>query len=117
MRAFHLLFHAFGARIDAKATQTAVDAAIDQETTLFDTADVYGFGRSETLQGKALGPLYEGVIVATKFDMDMQGLNVPDCGARGSGRCIGTTVETSLRRHGTDWIDLYQLATNVHALE
>jgi aryl-alcohol dehydrogenase-like predicted oxidoreductase len=41
--------------------------------------------------------------------MDMQGANGPDWGARGSRRYIRTAVEASLRRLGTDWIDLYQI--------
>ena len=48
-------------------------------------------------------------MVATKFGMDMQGANGPDWGVRGSRRYMRTAVEASLRRLGTDWIDLYQL--------
>jgi aryl-alcohol dehydrogenase-like predicted oxidoreductase len=49
------------------------------------------------------------VIIATKFGADMQGANGPDWGARASRRYIRIAVEASLRRLGTDWIDLYQL--------
>jgi aryl-alcohol dehydrogenase-like predicted oxidoreductase len=49
------------------------------------------------------------VIIATKFGSDMRGANGPDWGARGSRRYIRIAVENSLRRLGTDWIDLYQL--------
>ena len=55
------------------------------------------------------GTQRENVVVATKFGMDMQGANGPDWGVRGSRRYIRTAVEASLRRLGTDWIDLYQL--------
>jgi aryl-alcohol dehydrogenase-like predicted oxidoreductase len=51
------------------------------------------------------------VIIATKFGADMQGANGPDWGVRGSRRYIRRAVEASLRRLGTDWIDLYQLHT------
>jgi aryl-alcohol dehydrogenase-like predicted oxidoreductase len=51
------------------------------------------------------------VIVATKFGGDMHGANGPDWGVRGSRRYIRLAVEASLRRLGTDWIDLYQLHT------
>jgi aryl-alcohol dehydrogenase-like predicted oxidoreductase len=100
---------AFGARIDAEATQAVVDTAIDCGITLFDTADIYGRGESEELLGRALGARRSDVVVATKFGMDMQGANGPDWGARASRRYIRTAVEASLRRLGTDWIDLYQL--------
>ena len=83
---------------------------IDAGITLFDTADVYGNGGgSETLLGKALGSRRAEVIIATKFGADMRGANGPDWGARGSRRYIRIAVESSLRRLGTDWIDLYQL--------
>lgn len=101
--------NAFGTRIDADTVQGVVDAAFDSGITLFDTADVYGMGQSETLLGRALGNRRDEVVVATKFGMDMQGDNGPDWGARGSRRYIRTAVEASLRRLGTDWIDLYQL--------
>ena len=51
------------------------------------------------------------VVIATKFGGDMGGANGPDWGARGSRRYIRIAVEASLRRLGTDWIDLYQLHT------
>jgi aryl-alcohol dehydrogenase-like predicted oxidoreductase len=101
--------NAFGARIDADATQAVVDAAIDSGITLFDTADIYGQGASEELLGRALGRRRGEVVVATKFGMDMHGANGPDWGARGSRRYVRIAVEASLRRLGTDWIDLYQL--------
>jgi len=99
----------FGRRLDQEATTAVVNAAIDAGVTLFDTADIYGLGASEELLGAALGHRREHVVVATKFGMDMQGANGPDWGVRGSRRYIRTAVEASLRRLGTDWIDLYQL--------
>ena len=101
--------NAFGARIDAARTQQVVDAAIDQGVTFFDTADTYGLGASEELLGKALGRRRDDVVVATKFGMDMDGRNGPDWGARASRRYARKAVEASLRRLGTDHIDLYQL--------
>jgi aryl-alcohol dehydrogenase-like predicted oxidoreductase len=101
--------NAFGARIDAEQVQEVVDAAIEVGVTLFDTADVYGRGSSEELLGRALGRRRDDVVVATKFGMDMAGANGPDWGARGSRRYVRKAVEASLRRLGTDWIDLYQL--------
>jgi len=103
----------FGGRIDADRAQAVVDAAVDAGITLFDTADVYRgeHGSSEELLGKALGSRRDEVVVATKFGADMKGDNGPDWGVRGSRRYIRKAVEASLRRLGTDWIDLYQLHT------
>jgi aryl-alcohol dehydrogenase-like predicted oxidoreductase len=98
----------FGSRLDLEGTRTVVHAALDAGVTLFDTADIYGNGQSEEFLGKSLGSRREEVIVATKFGMNMGGINGPDFGARGSRRYIRTAVESSLRRLGTDWIDLYQ---------
>jgi aryl-alcohol dehydrogenase-like predicted oxidoreductase len=100
----------FGARMPDEDVPGVVGAAIDAGITLFDTADVYGnAGGSETLLGQALGSRRGEVVIATKFGGDMQGANGPDWGVRGSRRYIRIAVEASLRRLGTDWIDLYQL--------
>jgi aryl-alcohol dehydrogenase-like predicted oxidoreductase len=101
--------NAFGARIDERQTRAVVDAAIDHGITLFDTADTYGFGASEELLGRALGSRRDDVVVATKFGMDMEGRNGPSWEARSSRRYVRRAVEASLRRLGTDHIDLYQL--------
>jgi len=96
-----------------EGTDAVVHAAVDAGITLFDTADTYGAepGLSEIRLRKALGSRRADVVVATKFGMDMQGANGPDFGARGSRRYIVTAAEASLRRLGTDWIDLYQFHT------
>ncbi|MFM6849513.1 MAG: aldo/keto reductase [Terrabacter sp.] len=99
----------FGRRVDQDGTNAVVRQAIDSGITLFDTADIYGQGASEEMLGLALGSERENVVVATKFGMDMQGSNGPDWGVRGSRRYVRKAVEASLRRLGTDWIDLYQL--------
>ncbi len=91
-------------------TTAVIEAAIDAGVTLFDTADIYGAerGLSETLMGKSLAGKRDGIVLATKFGMDMGGANGPDWGVRGSRRYIRLAVEASLRRLQTDWIDLYQ---------
>lgn len=96
-----------------EATDAVVNAAVDAGITLFDVADTYGRepGLSETMLGKALGARRADVVVATKFGMDMKGASGPDFGARGSRRYILQAVEASLRRLGTEWIDLYQFHT------
>jgi aryl-alcohol dehydrogenase-like predicted oxidoreductase len=100
-----------GRRLDATRTDAVVNAAVDAGITLFDTADIYHgeHGYSEELLGKALGSRRDEVVIATKFGGDMQGVNGPDWGVRGSRRYIRKAVESSLQRLGTDWIDLYQL--------
>jgi aryl-alcohol dehydrogenase-like predicted oxidoreductase len=96
-----------------EATDAVVNAAVDAGITLFDVADTYGRepGLSETMLGTALGARRADVVVATKFGMDMKGASGPDFGARGSRRYILQAVEASLRRLGTEWIDLYQFHT------
>lgn len=100
-----------GRRLDADQADAVVNAAVDAGITLFDTADIYQgeFGSSEELLGRALGNRRDDVVIATKFGGDMKGANGPDWGVRGSRRYIRKAVESSLRRLGTDWIDLYQL--------
>lgn len=99
--------NAFGARIDEDQAKAVVDAAIEQGITLFDTADSYGDGASEELLGRALGTRRESVLVATKFGMGDH--DAEHFGAHGSRRYVRRAVEASLRRLGTDYIDLYQL--------
>lgn len=96
----------FGGRIDAAATAAVVDAAIDQGINFFDTADVYGNQQSETLLGQALGGRRDQVVIASKFGMPM-GAGLLDKG--GSRRYVRKAVEASLRRLGTDYLDLYQM--------
>ncbi len=93
-----------------EGAQAVVNAALDAGITLFDVADVYGGrpGLSEEILGRCLAGHRDEVILATKFGMDMRGANGPDFGARGSRRYVRRAVEASLRRLGTDHIDLYQ---------
>ncbi|MFC4146262.1 aldo/keto reductase [Micromonospora mangrovi] len=101
----------FGRKLDLDGTRAVVDAALDAGINFFDTADIYGEpqGGSEELLGQALKGRRDDVVVATKFGMDMHGLNGPDHGARGARRYITRAVEASLRRLDTDHIDLYQM--------
>ncbi|MDP3175488.1 MAG: aldo/keto reductase [Phenylobacterium sp.] len=96
----------FGMRIGQDAAQIVVDAAIEAGITLFDTADMYGQGQSETMLGKALGARRQSVVVATKFGQPM-GDAAHRQGA--SRRWIMQAVDESLARLGTDYIDLYQI--------
>jgi aryl-alcohol dehydrogenase-like predicted oxidoreductase len=91
----------FGGRCDAAATRRVVDAALDAGITLFDTADIYGDTQSEVLLGNALGKRRDQIVLATKFGAASD--------ANGSAAYVRVAVEASLRRLGTDRIDLYQL--------
>ncbi|MFI7602829.1 aldo/keto reductase [Actinoplanes sp. NPDC049681] len=101
----------FGRKLDAAGTRAVVDAAFDAGITLFDTADIYGtpHGSSEECLGAALKGRRDEIVLASKFGMDMEGVNGNDFGARGSRRYIVRAVEASLRRLGTDYLDLYQM--------
>ncbi|MET1132120.1 MAG: aldo/keto reductase [Aeromicrobium sp.] len=103
--------NAFGARIDGDQVTAVVDAAFEHGVRFFDTADTYSLGESETLLGAALQGRRDEVVIATKFGMDMQGRNGDDGGRRGSAAYVRRAAEASLRRLGTDVIDLYQLHT------
>ncbi|TCK63064.1 aldo/keto reductase [Curtobacterium sp. PhB136] len=94
-----------------EGTDAVVHAALDAGVTLLDTADIYGGtpGQSESMLGKAIAGRRDEVVLATKFGMDMQGVNGPDWDVRGSRRYVRLAVESSLQRLGTDWIDLYQM--------
>lgn len=96
-----------------EGSRAVVDAAIEAGITLFDVADYYGSepGVSETALGMCLAGRRDQVLVATKFGLPVGGANGRDDGARGSRRYIRQSVEASLRRLRTDWIDLYQLHT------
>jgi aryl-alcohol dehydrogenase-like predicted oxidoreductase len=96
----------FGWRIDAAATVKVIDAALDSGVNFFDTADIYGGGKSEEFLGKALGSRRKQIVLATKFGLPMDEQRK---GAKPG--YIRQAVEDSLSRLGTDFIDLYQLHT------
>jgi aryl-alcohol dehydrogenase-like predicted oxidoreductase len=99
----------FGRRIGPEETRAVLEAALDAGVTFFDTADVYGTaGASEALMGEVLEGRRDEYLVATKFGMEMRGVDdLPDS-PRGSREYIRWAVEGSLRRLRVDRIDLYQ---------
>lgn len=100
-----MMFGAWGNR-DHDECVRIIHTALDAGINFIDTADVYAAGESEEIVGKALQGRRDDVVLATKFympmgsDPNMQG---------GSRRWIVRAVEDSLRRLGTDYIDLYQI--------
>jgi aryl-alcohol dehydrogenase-like predicted oxidoreductase len=96
----------FGGRIDEQATQQVVDAALDAGINFFDTADIYGGTRSEEFLGRALGARRKEVLIATKF-----GMKVDEQRNGAHPDYVRRAAHDSLKRLGTDCIDLYQLHT------
>jgi aryl-alcohol dehydrogenase-like predicted oxidoreductase len=96
----------FGGRCDLEQTRAVIEAALDEGITLFDTADIYSQGKSESYIGEVLDGRRDRVVLATKFGSEMDG--APDF-APGSRDYIRWAVEGSLKRLRTDVIDLYQL--------
>jgi aryl-alcohol dehydrogenase-like predicted oxidoreductase len=94
----------FGMRIDEPESVRVVHAAIDAGITFFDTADIYGSTNSEVYLGHALAGRRDSVVIATKFGMRV---DAERQGAR--PEYVRRAAEDSLRRLGTDRIDLYQL--------
>jgi aryl-alcohol dehydrogenase-like predicted oxidoreductase len=96
----------FGARCDLEQTRVVIEAALEEGVTLFDTADIYSQGASESYIGEVLEGRRDRVVLATKFGKPMDdGPDLP----RGSRAYIRWAVEGSLKRLRTDWIDLYQM--------
>ena len=94
----------FGGRIDERQSIEVVEAALDAGINLFDTADVYGGTKSEEFLGRALGKERSEVLIATKFGAPL------DEGHQGAAPSyVKSALEDSLRRLGTDYVDLYQL--------
>lgn len=96
----------FGGRLDADQSATVVHSALDNGINLFDTANIYSHGVSEEYLGKALATRREQAVVATKFGM--QWADGPH-GKGGSRKHIMDSVEGSLKRLRTEYIDLYQI--------
>ncbi|HEY3941359.1 MAG TPA: aldo/keto reductase [Acidimicrobiales bacterium] len=103
--------------VDDDDVDRIVGEAIEAGITYFDTADEYGanyadpsdprgWGRSEELLGRALGRRRDQVVVGSKFGVAPHG-DAPGGGA--SARWARSAIEATLRRLGTDYVDLYQL--------
>lgn len=103
-----MMFGAWG-NTDEAECHRIVHAALDAGVNIVDTADIYSFGESEQITGRALKGRRDQVILATKANNEMPG----DANDRNRGRnsrvWIMRAVEESLRRLDTDYIDLYQI--------
>jgi aryl-alcohol dehydrogenase-like predicted oxidoreductase len=94
----------FGHGTNTAEAERMVAAALDAGVMFFDTADGYSDGESEVMIGSALGARRRDAVIATKV-FNAMGPGPNDSGMSRSH--IMTAVEDSLRRLGTDYIDLY----------
>ena len=99
------MFSAWG-RTDVEEARRMVDLCLEAGITLFDTADVYSDGASEEILGQAIAGRRDSVLISTKTSLPM-GDGPNDAGS--SRFRLIRAVEDSLRRLGTDYIDLLQL--------
>ncbi len=100
-----MMFGAWG-NTDHDDSIRIIHSALDAGINFVDTADVYSAGESEEIVGKALKGRRDDIVLATKF-WGAMGEGPNQAGV--SRRWIISEVENSLRRLGTDWIDLYQM--------
>src|ERR1017187_1543928 len=98
------LFKAWGASDVAEATRL-VDICLEAGLTMFDSADIYSSGMAEEILGQAIKGRRDQIILSTKGTF-RSGPGPNDVGS--SRHYLIRAVETSLKRLGTDWIDLYQ---------
>ncbi len=98
-------FNAWGASDVAEATRL-IDICLDSGVSLFDTADIYSNGLSETILGKAIANRRDKVLISTKATFRL-GEGPNDVGS--SRHHLIQACEASLRRLGTDYIDIYHL--------
>lgn len=95
----------YGPPSDEQAMINLIRSAADMGVTFFDTAEIYGPFANEVLLGKALAPLRDRVVIATKFGFDIGGQG--GSGLNSRPEHIKAVAEASLKRLGTDRIDLF----------
>ena len=95
--------------VDDRESAAAIRRALDLGVMFFDTADAYGTGHSEQVLGRALAAHRDEVVIATKFGYTYDAARQALTGQDASPGYIRQACQASLRRLGTDRIDLYQL--------
>lgn len=100
------LSFAYGTPVDRRDGIALIRAAVERGVTLFDTAEVYGPFTNEELVGEALAPVRDRVVIATKFGFDLDPDTGQQRGVNSRPEHVREVAEASLRRLGTDRIDL-----------
>jgi aryl-alcohol dehydrogenase-like predicted oxidoreductase len=103
--------------VDDEESIRAIHAGLDLGITLFDTANVYGAGRSERVLGRALAGRRAQAVIATKFNAVFDETTLQVTGSDATPEGIRAACAASLRRLGTDYIDLYQFHDNGYPAE
>lgn len=98
--------------VDDEESVRGIQRGFDLGVTLFDTADVYGYGRSERVLGRALAGRRQQAVIATKFTYSFDEETGEEFGENITPAYIRKACEDSLRRLRTDYIDLYQFHWN-----
>jgi len=96
----------FGGQADEHASRRMVDRCLDAGVNFFDTANVYGQGRSETILGRALAGRRQQIVLASKVRGVMK--DAPEESGLSKSQIL-RAVESTLRRLGTDYLDIYYL--------
>ena len=93
---------------DEQESIATIHRAIELGCTFLDTADMYGSGKNEELVGRAIKDRRDKVVLATKFG-NVRGPNGEFLGVKGTPEYVKQACDASLKRLGTDYIDLYWL--------
>ncbi|GHF81309.1 aldo/keto reductase [Streptomyces thermodiastaticus] len=94
---------------DTSEARATLEHALERGVTLFDTADVYGAGANEELLAPFIAAHRDDVVVATKFGIVMDPQDPTRRTVRGDRSYVRGSIEASLRRLGTDHVDLYYM--------
>jgi aryl-alcohol dehydrogenase-like predicted oxidoreductase len=103
--------------VDDKESIKALQTGIDKGINFIDTADVYGTGHSEEVIAKAIKGKRDRLVIATKFGNQFDSQTKQVVGESADDSFIRAACEASLKRLGTDYIDLYQLHINGYDVE
>ena len=102
----------WGKKIDEDEARRMLKKAYDEGITLFETADMYGKGKSERLIGEALGGVRDDIVISTKYGYDYAGVEQvghAELPQRFDPEFTRRALDMSLERLGTDKVDVYGL--------